>query len=102
MLVDVALALIAAVPRPITWLHIPVPKSRDDDAYFGALARLVPKLERTELYLDVVHEYDQKGTESRIRAAKRHVSQFGVATECGLGRRNEEDLNSVLEIMKAV
>jgi hypothetical protein len=101
MLVDVALALIATVTRTITWLHIPVPKNRDDDAYFEALARLVPKLGRTELYLGLVHEYDPEGTESRIRTAKRHVSQFGVGTECGLGRRNEDDLNSVLEIMRA-
>jgi hypothetical protein len=102
MLVDVALALIAAIPRTITWLHIPAPKSRDDDAYFEALARLAPKLGSTELYLGLIHEYDPEGTESRIRVAKRHVSQFGVATECGLGRRNEKDLNSVLEIMRAV
>ena len=102
MLVDVALALIAAVRRPITWLHIPVPKARDDDAYFEALARLVPKLEQTELYLGLIHEHDPEGTESRIRAAKRHVSQFGIATECGLGRRNEKDLQSVLEIMRDV
>lgn len=102
MLVDVALALIAAVPRTITWLHIPVPKSRDDDAYFEALARLGPKLGQTELYLGLIHEYDPEGTESRIRVAKNHVSQFGVATECGLGRRNESDLKSVLEIMRAV
>jgi hypothetical protein len=102
MLVDFALALIAAVPRTITWFHIPVPKSRDDDAYFEALARLAPKLGQTELYLGLIHEHDPEGTESRIRAAKRHVSRFGVATECGLGRRDEKDLNSVLEIMKAV
>ena len=101
MLVDVALALIAAVPRTITWLHIPVPKNRDDDAYFEALARLAPTLGRTELYLGLAHEYDPEGTKSRIQVAKRHVSQFGVATECGLGRRNEQDLNSVLEIMRA-
>jgi len=102
MLVDVALALIAAVPRTITWFHIPVPKTRDDDTYFEALARLTPKLEQTELYLGLIHEHDPEGTKRRIRVAKRHVSRFGVATECGLGRRDERDLKSVLEIMRAV
>ncbi|MGH3588813.1 MAG: hypothetical protein ACRDQ0_21095, partial [Pseudonocardia sp.] len=39
-LVAVANALVAAVGRPVTWVHLPVPIGRDDDAYVRPLAGL--------------------------------------------------------------
>lgn len=69
---------------------MPVPIARDDDAYFEPLRRLaVP--EGTELYLGLVHFRDGvEGTQRRIATARRAVSTFGVATECGMGRRTPE------------
>ena len=38
------------------------------------------------------------GTQSRIAAARSIVTDFGVATECGLGRRPAETISPLLEI----
>lgn len=88
-------------PRPVDWVHMPVPKDRDDIAYFEPLRGL--KMGRdTKLYLGLVHAYDEEGTRRRIRTAKSVVSDFGVATECGMGRTPAEELNSILEISRNV
>ena len=79
-----------AIERRIDWVHIPVPIERDDDAYFAPLDELRLPAE-TELYLGLVHYRDgSEGTERRIATAKRHAGAFGVATECGMGRRPPE------------
>ncbi|MDB5405240.1 MAG: hypothetical protein JWL84_152 [Rhodospirillales bacterium] len=85
-LTEVANFLLAAVPRRIDWLHLPVPIDRDDDAYFAPLDALeLPK--GTELFLGLLHLSDGiRGAARRADAARRHVARFGVAAECGLGR----------------
>lgn len=85
-LVRYANMLTDASPRPITWIHLPVPIERDDDAYFAPLDDL--RLgDDTELYLGLVHREDgAEGARRRIDTALRHVPAFGVATECGIGR----------------
>ncbi|PYI04304.1 hypothetical protein BO78DRAFT_431367 [Aspergillus sclerotiicarbonarius CBS 121057] len=88
-------------PRPLNWLHMPVPKSRDDPAYFEPLKRLDVNKD-ARLYLGVVHANDEEGTRRRIKTALSVVPQFGVATECGMGRTPPEDLMSILEISKNV
>ena len=89
-LADVANRIGAAVRRPVQWLHLPVPIDRTDDAYFEPLRSLSLHPE-TELYVGLVHFRDGvEGTRSRIDTARRHVSAFGVATECGMGRRPPE------------
>jgi len=89
-LAEVANRIVAAVRRPIQWLHLPVPIDRTDDAYFEPLRSLSLRPE-TELYVGLVHFRDGvEGTRSRVETACRHVSGFGVATECGMGRRPPE------------
>jgi methionine synthase II (cobalamin-independent) len=84
--VDFANALSKAVKRPIAWIHMPVPENRADARFFAPLARL--KLHKeTELFLGLVHLDGAAATRRRIRAAKRYVPRFGVATECGMGRK---------------
>lgn len=89
-LVRFANLVVARIHRSLTWLHLPVPIERDDDAYFAPLSGLAIT-EDTELYLGLVHREDgAEGAERRIGAAQRHVSRaFGVATECGFGRAPE-------------
>ena len=83
-LVRYASAVVAASAREITWLHLPVPIARDDEGYFAPLASLVPV---SELYLGLVHREDgAEGAARRIAAALRFAPEFGVATECGIGR----------------
>src|SRR5206468_706050 len=49
-LVEIANALAASLGRPLTWVHLPVPRDRADDAYYAPLAGLRLRPE-TELYL---------------------------------------------------
>lgn len=100
LLVEVANALNKAVHRPIQWIHVPVPKGRKDLAYFTPLKQLEWKI--PELYLGLVHAYDEEGTKQRIATAREVVQEFGVATECGMGRTPPEEFNTIMEILKAV
>lgn len=101
-LVEVANAISAGVKRTINWIHLPVPRNRTDDAYFAPLRNLQLHPE-TELYLGLVHFTDGvAGTLRRIEAAQRVVANFGVATECGLGRRPAETIPDLLRIHSAV
>lgn len=89
-------AMANAGSRPLAWMHLPVPIDRDDDDYFAALADL--ELDpNTELYLGLVHREDgADGARRRIETAKRHVSTFGVSTECGIGRAPEGTTDRIL------
>lgn len=100
LLVEVANALHKEIRRPIQWVHMPVPKGRKDLAYYKPLEKLEWKV--PELYLGVVHAYDEHGTRQRMERAKEVVSEFGVATECGMGRTPTEDFGSIMEILNAV
>ena len=98
VMVDLANDLTRALPRRIDFIHMPVPRSRDDDAYFAPLSRLKLRPE-TELYLGLVHYTDDaEGTRRRIAAASRVRPDFGIATECGFGRRPPETVHRLLEI----
>jgi len=102
LMVDFANQLRDAVKRPITWMHMPVPRDRSDDAYFAPLKglRLEPD---TELYLGLIHLTDGvEGAKRRIAAAKRVVTDFGVSTECGFGRRPPETIPRLLELHRDV
>ena len=97
-LVEVANALTASATRPISYIHMPVPINRADDAYFEPLGnlRLSPG---TELYLGLVHGDGIVATKTRIAAASKYVGNFGIATECGIARcRTPEVVRSLLEI----
>ena len=97
-LVSVANGVCAGVERSVDWLHMPVPRERNDEAYFTPLSGLRLQA-KTECYLGLVHMTDGvAGTQSRITAAQSMLTDFGVATECGLGRRPAETIRELLEI----
>ena len=100
-LVRVANAVLGAVGRPLSWLHLPVPISRNDEAYFAPLAELA---DVPELYLGLVHREDgADGARARIAAAQKVLDRdFGVATECGIGRAPEGTTESILRTHAAV
>ncbi len=90
-----------ATTRPITWIHLPVPIERDDDAYFAPLEELA--IGDAELYLGLVHREDGvAGAARRIEAAGRHVEEFGVATECGIGRAPQDATADIFRTHVAV
>ncbi|MEJ2171757.1 MAG: hypothetical protein P8X59_03155 [Woeseiaceae bacterium] len=98
ILVAMASGISAATARSLNWIHMPVPKERDDVAYFAALADL--ELDTgCELYLGLVHFTDQdEGAAKRIRSACTVVQDFGIATECGFGRRPPTTVIPLLEL----
>lgn len=102
LMVDLANAIFRDASRKIDWLHMPVPKERDDDAYFAPLADL-DLSKGTQLYLGLVHHTDGlEGGERRIAVAQRHVPSFGIATECGLGRRPSQTIPDVMKLTAAL
>ena len=101
-MVDVYHRLATAIYRAITWLHMPVPRDRVDDPYFSPLRNLKLK-SGTELYLGLIHLTDGiEGAKRRAAAAKRFVSDFGVATECGFGRRPPETIPDLIRLHRVV
>jgi methionine synthase II (cobalamin-independent) len=101
-MVSVANGIMDRVKRPINWFHMPVPRDRKDQGYFAPLTTLnLP--EATSLFLGLIHFTDgETGTLERIRAASEVIDAFGVATECGLGRRPPETIPEILRIHQAV
>jgi hypothetical protein len=98
---DVCNALARTIKHSITYIHLPVPIARDDDAYYAPLAdlKLAPD---TELYLGLVHGSDgAEGTRKRMAVAQKHVPNFGIATECGMARaRKPELVRRLLDVHK--
>ena len=107
-MVDFANRLTARIPRPIQLIHMPVPRDRNDAAYFAPLARL--RLNpATKLCLGLVHHTDGiDGTRARLATAQRFVDRLfdrdrmrfrparskddpGVAAHSCAGERRDRD-----------
>ena len=89
-------AIAQGAQRSLDFLHLPVPKERDDSAYFEPLRDLELSGD-TELYLGLVHHTGgAEGTVRRIEAAQQIVLRFGIATECGFGRRSFDTIEALL------
>jgi hypothetical protein len=97
---ELANMIARVVKREITFLHMPVPIDRTDDAFYAPLdaLQLAPA---TELYLGLVHATDGvEGTMRRIALARKHVAQFGIASECGIARGRDPQANYALDYIK--
>ncbi len=96
---DMANGVADGIARPLTFLHLPVPRDRTDGDFFAPLASMRLPAE-TELYLGLVHHTDGvEGTRRRIDAARRHVDRdFGVGTECGFGRRSPATVSELMQV----
>ena len=102
LMVDFTNALVASIKHPIAWVHMPVPREREDVGYFEPLKglKLAPG---TELYLGLVHRTDGlAGAQRRLAAAKQVVTDFGIGTECGFGRRPPETVPDLIELHREV
>ena len=98
VLVRAASGIAAKTPRPIDWFHMPVPRDRDDDAYFAPLSGFDPG-PAARLYLGLVHFTDgAAGARRRIEAARRVRAGFGIGTECGFGRRDPGTVAALLRL----
>ncbi|HKW95028.1 MAG TPA: hypothetical protein VJX92_24300 [Methylomirabilota bacterium] len=96
ILAEIAQAIVDRLRRRLDFLHLPVPRERDDAAYFAPLRTLrLPG--PTRLYLGLIHHGDEAGDRRRIDAARAAVGgDFGVATECGWGRGDPARLDGLL------
>lgn len=88
------------VKRRLDFIHIPVPKVFVDETFFAPLRHWKRRAE-THLYLGLIHRDDAEGNQKRIQAAKRIISEFGVATECGWGRSDPRRLSDILSSHRA-
>ena len=101
-MVELSNYLSAKCARVLNWVHMPVPLDRDDDAYFAPLRNLKLR-QQTELYLGLVHLADGvDGARRRIASANRTVKNFGIATECGFGRRPPESIPALLSLHRDI
>ncbi len=89
----------AKLNRRIDYVHMPVPRERTDDAYFEPLG-LLDRRRIGEVYLGLVHYTDGvEGARRRIAAAQRYLPEFGIAAECGFGRRPaHQDLMRLIKL----
>lgn len=76
-----------AAGRRVDFIHMPVPRNRDDGAYFAPLRDL--RTGDAKIYLGVVHYADGvAGARRRAASARRYLlPAFGIATERGFARR---------------
>lgn len=72
------------------------------DAYFAPFRqlRLAPE---AGLFVSLLHDQDGgQSSASRLAAASKVLPRFGIATECGFGRRPEATIGPLLAIHAAV
>jgi len=98
-LVELAHRIIERVDRPIAWLHLPVPRELPAEQWLPPLGGLRLPAE-TRLYLGVIYGPDGGAKAAELVALAGRVCPvpFGVATECGMGRRSSEAVRPTLEI----
>ena len=97
----IATESVRTIARSIDYCHIPVPRDRHDDAYFEALSDWPENAGK--LFIGLVHHTGGiAGTRRRLETAQRHISNFGIATECGFGRRPRETIPELMHIHRQV
>lgn len=101
-LTTIANGLSDGLNRRIDWVHLPVPRERIDLEFFEPLSSLRLSTE-TELFLGLIHMTDgEEGARRRIQAASAFVEDFGIATECGFGRRPADSIADILKLHASV
>jgi hypothetical protein len=97
-MVELANRVSRQIGRTVQLVHMPVPRSRRDEAYFKPMAQLALRPE-TELCLGLVHYTDGvEGTKERLAVAEKYAREFSIATECGFGRRDPDTISALLRI----
>jgi len=93
---------IAGGPRAPDWIHLPVPLGWASPAPYAPLAGLALAA-TTRLHLGLIHLSDGlEGARRRVALAGAHLARFGVATECGWGRRPPAEVPALLELHAAL
>lgn len=112
MQVALANAVVSGAGRPVSWFSFTVPQARSDEAYFAPLRDLSVGPE-TELDFALVpyHPADQPdgttGEQVRLIDAMLADSpsgspEWGICTECGMGRAAAEDVPTLLDLHRTI
>ena len=98
MCVKVSNVLTNKVSRLINFIHMPVPVDRTDDAYYKPLWELKVN-DDTQVILGLVHESQTyEKNIKRMNVARNFLSEFGIATECGLGRCDAHSMPGLMNL----
>jgi hypothetical protein len=106
--VQLANAIFATARRPLNWVSFTVPQAQRDQGYFAPLRDLAARPE-TELYFALVPYYpaDQPAgtTAEQVRLIDNYLApassgsrDWGICTECGMGRVAAEDVPTLLDL----
>lgn len=102
MLVNLANRVTGLTTRSIQWIHMPVPIDRTDEDYFKPLQNLISG-NLQQLFLGLIHEQDGvEGAKIRMTAADGFCTEYGIATECGLGRRDPDVALQLLNLQAKI
>jgi len=107
MQVDVVNAVVSGAKRPLNWASFTVPQARDDARYFAPLSGLAAGPE-TELYFALVPYHPDDQPEGTTATQIDHVDaalagrEWGICTECGMGRANTEDVARLLDLHREI
>ncbi len=96
VMVEIITRALRSVRRPVTFLHLPVPRGRTDAQFYRPLQALnLPA--GSELYLGLLHVDDDAGNQRRLEQARQYTRVAGVASECGWGRGDPARVGALLE-----
>jgi hypothetical protein len=112
MQVQVVNAVVSGARRPVNWFSFTVPQSRRDEGYFAPLRELTTGPE-TELYFALVpyHPAEQPAgtTAEQVRLIDALLTEapsgrpeWGICTECGMGRVAREDVPTLLDLHREI
>jgi hypothetical protein len=111
MQVDLVNAVVSAARRPLNWASFTVPQARSDAGYFAALRDLRPGPE-TELYFALVPYHPDDQAAGTTATQTEHIDaalaespgqrEWGICTECGMGRVAADDVPELLDLHREI
>lgn len=98
LMAQFANAVQAGLSRRLDYIHMPIPVDWTSPDHYAALGDFdLPA--GTKVYLGLIHAADGvAGARERMEAAEVHLSDFGVAAPCGLGRRDPAQISDILRL----
>ncbi len=95
ILVELAHGIAENVDRKVDFIHVPVPQGRTEPEFYQPLRSLKVSPD-TRIFLGLIFQGDPDGDQGRIAVAREYLAEFGVATECGWGRTDPENVAGLL------
>lgn len=97
--VNLTNAIAAKLGRKIDYVHMPVPRERHDEMFFAPLKN-IDRPRVGKVFLGLVHYTDGvEGARRRIESAEKYLDDFGIATQCGFGRRpTDQDILHLIKL----